>query len=338
MVVTTKSSNNSAAQNLIERSWATADNAEKITLLEKALEYDPNSLVARAELAYSIAGLAEFGSSTSAELIARAKDEALTVLASDPNNGLTNLALARTYLLQDADPPSALEAFNRAAAVGSHPSLIAIYKAAIYLNTGHYDLAETTMREVYTAADNDPWVEEFYARCLYFNGNFEMSEQLFDKALVSDPRNSNAIIFSIMLAASAGDVDRMELLLKKIPQDAILPLLAELPSALRGNTQPLRKLISFYEDNRSKYDLAATVYTYAHWWAKDYEAHIRWFKIREQELNNLYFTNFDIYVMTNYWETLETWAFENPEDQVKRTQILDEHKARIAHITAKMVL
>lgn len=327
------------ALNLYERSFTTSDPTEKIELLEKALEYDPGFLDARAHLAYELLQVGESGLAPPLPAFRRARDEALEVLAMDPQHAMGTAALARTYLQLDLDANKALETFIRAESLGAHSSMSAIFKAAIYLNTGKYDKAENTMRAAHERYPDSVGVAEFYARCLYLSGNVQAAWSMFDKALQLNPREQNAVIFSLSMAMAEKDASRIRELTKVIPTDAMIRGLGEpQAAAAEGNFEPLREILSFYEANRESYGTSAIVFTYGYWWIKAYEKHIRWYAIREQEHQTLYFTNFDIAIKPGYWEKLEAWSVSEPDKTDQRQRLLREHRNRIEHITAKMVL
>jgi hypothetical protein len=42
--------------------------------------------------------------------------------------------------------------------------------------------------------------------------------------------------------------------------------------------------------------------------------------------------------MPGYWEKLEAWSIAEPNQIDHRQQLLSEHRNRIKHITAKMIL
>ena len=241
------------ALNLYERSFTTSDPTEKIELLEKALEYDPGFLDARAHLAYELLQVGESGLAPPLPAFRRARDEALEVLAMDPQHAMGTAALARTYLQLDLDANKALETFIRAESLGAHSSMSAIFKAAIYLNTGKYDKAENTMRAAHERYPDSVGVAEFYARCLYLSGNVQAAWSMFDKALQLNPREQNAVIFSLSMAMAEKDASRIRELTKVIPTDAMIRGLGEpQAAAAEGNFEPLREILSFYEANREE--------------------------------------------------------------------------------------
>ena len=43
-------------------------------------------------------------------------------------------------------------------------------------------------------------------------------------------------------------------------------------------------------------------------------------------------------IRPNYWESLEAWVDSDAEKQAERHALLEEHRARIARVTEKMVL
>ena len=327
------------AYNLYQRSFAAHDLPERIELLEKALEFDPDFLDARAHLGNSLISAAEGGDILDLQAFQRARDEALIVLANDPEHPLANVIMARTYLQLDRNAPKALEAFERAEAYGADVGVIAIFKAAIYLNTGKYDLAEDTMRAAYERFPDSVWVAEFYARCLYMQGKVDAAWSMFDEALRLDPRVKNAVINSLLMAAVEGDTSRMRALLEVIPADAVVQHYGEpLIETLEGDPGPLREFLTFTEQSRVQSSYNAVAFTEGYWWTGDYEKHIAWWKIREVENATLYFTNLQIALKPGYWQKLTAWASSEPDQMELRTRLLREHKSRIQRVTAKMVL
>jgi hypothetical protein len=134
------------------------------------------------------------------------------------------------------------------------------------------------------------------------------------------------------------DAVRLRAVIQRIPADA-LPLFAEpYLAAIEGDHEPLRRLFAFYEENREQYKTPTLRFTKGYWWAKEYENHIRWWKIREREFNVLYFVNSDIAMKPNYWEKLEAWSVADSEQVAHRQQLLRDHRSRIEQITSKMVL
>jgi len=325
------------ANNLYERALRTADELERVDLLEKALEYDPDFLDARADLAFWLASAGE-RVNQSLPTLQRAQDEALRVLASNPKHAWATVALARTYAQLDLNARKALDTYHEAESLGADPSVVAIYKAAIYLNVGRYDEAESTML---AARERDPdaaYVADFLARSLYMQGKVDAAWAMFDEALELNPRFVNAINLAILSAVAENDVVRLRALIQRIPADA-LPRWAEpMAASLEGDHEPLRRLFAFYEENREQYKTPAIWFTAGYWWAKEYEKHIRWFEIREREFNTLYFVNSDIAWKPNYWEKLEAWSVADSEQAAYRQQLLRDHQSRIEQITSKMVL
>ncbi len=327
------------AYNLYVRSFSTEDLLEKVELLEKALELDPSFLDARADLGYALVEAGESGVDQALPAFQRARDEALNVLASDPQHAWATVVLARTYLQLDLNAPKALDAFLEAVSLGASPSVVAIFKAAIYLNTGNYDAAESTMVAARDLNPGSASVVEFLARCLYLQGKVDAAWAMFDEAMKLNPRVWTANMFALASAAAEQDVVRLRTLIQRIPADARSPLYGEpLVAAIEGDHEPLRTMLAFHEENREQYKTFALRFTYGYWWIEDYENHIRWFEIREREYNNLYFVNFDIAMKPNYWEKLEAWSVADSEQVAHRQQLIRDHRSRIEQITSKMVL
>ncbi|MCZ6640790.1 MAG: TIR domain-containing protein, partial [Gammaproteobacteria bacterium] len=197
------------ANNLYVRSYTTGDLREKVDLLDKALEYDPSFLDARAELSSALMEAGEVGILEALPAFQRARDEALNVLASDPQHSLATSVLARTYLQLYVSANKALETFVIAESLGYSPSIVAIFKAAIYLNTGNYDLAESTMVAAHKLDPESADVAEFLARCLYLQGEVDAAWAMFDKALKLNPRFKLALSYALQSAAAEKDVERL---------------------------------------------------------------------------------------------------------------------------------
>jgi hypothetical protein len=162
---------------------------------------------------------------------------------------------------------------------------------------------------------------------------------MFDHALQLNPRLRNAVIFSLAMAVAERDSARIRELTNVIPADALVRGMGEpQAAAVEGNFEPSRKILSFYDANREDYGTTAIVFIYGYWWVEDYAKHIRWYAIREKEYQTLYFTHFDIAIMPGYWEKLEAWSIAEPNQIDHRQQLLSEHRNRIKHITAKMIL
>ena len=312
---------------------------EGLKLIDQALAIDPTYIEARAERAYELVNRAESGFVPAKENFEIAKREVLEILKLNPNHAMAVLVQGRLQVQLELDFPKAMASYNRAEQLGVHSPLVAIFKAALMLNSGHYSDALALMREAEILDPVNASVKEFLARCLQRTGNIEASYRKFDEALALEPRNEFILFQALLHSFYIEDTTRARELIENAPTADLVPSFAwPLIQLIEGDPNPYKTSLAQRQEQRNQHFVRAQAFMFGYWFLGDYENHIRWVMTMEEENDTLYFLNYTFSWFEDYWNILQDWPASEPDKQNTRLKLLREHRERIDRITEKMVL
>jgi TolB-like protein/Tfp pilus assembly protein PilF len=126
---------------------------EAVTLLKQALDRDPASADAAAELAHAYQMLGDFGSLAPSAAFEQARRAAMAALRLDSNNARAHFVLGNIHILYDWDWASAEQDFRQAAALAPGSADGIQGQARLSLVLGRWDDA---LRQVDAALAQDP--------------------------------------------------------------------------------------------------------------------------------------------------------------------------------------
>ena len=315
-------------------------NVKALALFNQALELDPDSLEIQEQRLYALYQVADTGEVPSKVGYEVARKAARKVLAVDPENPVALYVQANLTLALDLDFRKALDRYDRAERAGFSEDGMPIHRALIHINAGDPQQAVALMEKAELLDPEGTFIKTILAVCLYFAGDIEASNRKFDEALALAPYNRYTVRMAIGLAAWAKDIGRLRLLIEAasardgVVEDYARPLL----QLLEGDAEPLRKLVEGWRENLENTFVFQLTFTQMYYFLGDYANHFRSFAVQEKEFSTLHLTNMNIVSRRNYWENLEAWADSDTEKQAERHALLEEHRARIARVTEKMVL
>ena len=184
------------------------------------------------------------------------------------------------------------------------------------------------------------FIKNYLAVCLYYAGDIETSNWKFDEALNLAPYQRLILRYAIVLAAQEKDTARVRQLIQLASDDknALPDYARPLLQLLEGDRHSLRDLVESWHSNLEDTYVYSHNFTQMYYFLGDYKNHFHWFAVQEDEYTTLHLTNMFLVGIPNYWENLEAWVDKDPDQQAERRTLLDDHRARIARVTEKMVL
>jgi TolB-like protein len=267
-----------------------------------------------------------------------ARDEILDVLDGHPDHWFATLTLARLHAVLELDFPRADAAWRRAAAKGAPELQVLHFRSLLYVAAGRFEEAVDVCRTLEVLDPRDPYTLDWIGRALYLCGDTAAAWNKMDRAVDLEPDNRHVFRTAYTFCLYAGDRERVEQVVRHADAHPDLeePFMRPIVALLQGDPEVFRRALRGWEANRASEHVAAGVLTQATFYLEEYERHIHWWAVREQEFDGLMWTQYEIALLRGYWSALERWAAGR--DRKRRRALLADHRTRIGRITRNMSL
>jgi len=333
-----------AAYNLLQQAWfrvlETGDPRKSMPLIERALELDPHYALAHAVMAENLAVFAEVGYAPSKGYFLESREAAERALALDATLAVPHLIRGFLYDRLDLDFPRALAACREGARLGASAEARMNWQQDTLLNAGLYEEGLELSRETEEVSPGLSFPKVVTARFLARLGQTDAANQKYEEALAIAPDNAMTLS-QILLHYLTTDqnLDRAAAILAEAENSSAVPDWGAPWIALeRGDPEPFQTLVDRWVSNRHVEHVRAAHIDRAYFLLGDYEEHIRWFAVREQERDALGWTMDFLRQTPDYWSRLRQWARSDSESTRDRLALIDQHRALVERVTEKMVL
>ncbi len=311
---------------------------ESISLLDRAIEIDPQYAEAYAEKARLISFLAEVSIVRPIEGFEQARSLALKALELNPVLARAYGTLGAVYDRVDLDFRKAIDAYTEATRLGALPKHLD-FKQDTYLQAGLYEEGLAFTSEWERTDPLNGHASLYSGRFLNRMGDRESAAKKYEKALTLTPEDRliHVQVFQFRLFRE-NNPERAREVLQFFP-----PRLKAWGQALialhQGDVAPLRRVGAELAEGNSTSRVSSSFLRRLFFLTGDYEEHFRWFAISVQDRDGLgWMLDFTNYQHPDYWERLNAWALANPGLTRERLALITEHRSLFDQVTEKMVL
>jgi tetratricopeptide (TPR) repeat protein len=327
---------NLTAYNLLMEAWytyrRTNDIAKVLELADRAIEADPGWARAHVVKAWALRLLTDSGQLPSDDGYAAARTQIETAIRLAPDYPHAQVMRATIVLRQEHDFRQAMNVYEEAERLGAPMLHWASDKALLYLAAGHPEEALAVLQrfERLDPMFAEPKVD--IARALTYLGRQDEADEKIEAALSLAPRHSFVVNAASLHYLLSGNLAGLIGVQRRAGENAPpwLPAAIEL---LKGNDEPLRGWLETVNADNDK-----ALYFPAFYTLGDYGKFMEGFEAAMHERSRWLAVPILLQDFPNHWQTLQSWALEDPNLTPDRLERIAAHRALVDRITRKMVL
>jgi len=302
-------------------------------LVEQALDLDPGYAEAHSYKSFLFWAQAEMGHVPAEQGYIASRKAAERALELDPELASAHSHMGLIHERLDLDFRLAAESYREAERFGAGPN------PHWLMTFGRYQEALEVYQQWDERNPSSAGSKVFVGRALDRLGRIDEASQVFEDAFRLGPKNNFVLSEIVTHYLSVQDLDQAARVVEESKGSRQILRWAKAAIAReQGDQQEAQVLVEeWVRDRDARYIRASNIESMFYRLA-NYEEHIHWFAVREQEKDLLSALPVFLRDTPDYWEKLRGWALSKPDKTRERLEMIDQHRARIDRITEKMAL